>query len=92
MGFDSDMMCKMFGTKWKQIAKRLIDHSLIHCREIGSSRYYTVHPYIIILIESEITNDEKLKLHEKICEEFSKRIEKISRHIGTLSESSQRAQ
>jgi hypothetical protein len=50
IGFDSEMMCKIFGTKWKQIAKRLIDHALIHCLEMGGSRYYAVNPYIIILV------------------------------------------
>ncbi len=52
IGADSETMAKLFREKWKETAKRLIDHSLIHCREIVGSKYYAVHPYIIIYIES----------------------------------------
>ena len=61
-GCDSEMMSKLF-LKWKEAAKRLIDHSLVLCREIGGFKYYSVHPYIIIFVESEIGQDEKIKLH-----------------------------
>lgn len=63
IGVDSETMSKLFGPKWKETSKRLIDHSLIHCRELCGSKYYTVHPYIIIYVESEIAHEEKIKLH-----------------------------
>lgn len=44
------MMAKLFGVKWREASKRLIDHSLIICREMGGLKYYTVHPYIIIYV------------------------------------------
>lgn len=49
-GVDSETMSKLFGIKWKETSKKLIDHSLILCTESSGSRYYTVHPYIIIYV------------------------------------------
>lgn len=88
------MMAKFFGSgqKWKEITKKLMNHSLVQCVEKIGSKYYTVHPHIIVHVESEINHEEKVKLHERICEEMAKRIEKIYRNVGTLSQHSQRAQ
>lgn len=32
IGADSEMMSRLFHKDWKLAAKRLIDHSLVHCR------------------------------------------------------------
>lgn len=39
-----------------------------------------------------MSQDEKMKYHERICEEMVKKIRKIYEHVGTLSQYSQRAQ
>ena len=52
VGVDSEMMSKLFGQKWKETVKKLIHHSLVHCRDTGGPKYYSVHPSIIIHVES----------------------------------------
>lgn len=39
-----------------------------------------------------MSQEEKMKYHERICEELSKRIKKIYENVGTLSQSSQKWQ
>ena len=68
IGIDSEMMAKLFGQKWKETVKKLIHHSLVHSRDAGGPKYYSVHPSLIIHVESEISQEEKLKIHEKIAE------------------------
>lgn len=92
VGVDSEMMAKLFGTKWKETVKKLIHHSLVQCRDTGGPKYYSVHPSIIIHVEAEIPQEEKLKIHEKIMEDYLNRIYKVYKYIGTLSNFSQRVQ
>lgn len=93
-GLDSEWMGKIFqqGGKWKETAKKLINHSLVQCIEKGGCKYYLLHPHIIVEVEKEMSQEEKIKYHERICEELAKKIKKIYEHVGTLSQYSQRAQ
>ena len=50
VGADSETLSKLFGNKWKEIIKKLIHHSLVHCKEVGCHKYYSVHPHIIIYV------------------------------------------
>lgn len=50
VGVDSETMAKLFGSKWRTASQRLQEHSLIHCREMNGTKYYSVHPYLIIYI------------------------------------------
>lgn len=52
IGADSETMSKLFGTKWKDTVKKLSHHSLVHCKDAGGPKYYTVHPHIIIYVET----------------------------------------
>lgn len=50
VGADSETMAKLFGAKWKDTIKKLIHHSLVHCKDAGGPKYYSVHPHIIIYV------------------------------------------
>lgn len=93
-GLDVEMMTKVFQNdgKWKDTVRKLMNHSLVQCIEKTNCRYYLVHPAVIVDVENEISHEEKVRFHERICEELVKRLEKIYRHVGTLSQFSQRAQ
>ena len=50
-GLESEMMSKIFpynGQSWRDTAKRLMNHSLVQCFEKGGTRYYLLHPNIIV--------------------------------------------
>lgn len=45
-----------------------MNHSLVQCIEKGGSKYFLLHPHIIVEVEKEMSQDEKVKYHERICE------------------------
>lgn len=59
-GLEAEMMQKIFtqsgkeGGRWKEVVKRLINHSLVQCIEKAGCKYYLVHPQIITEVENEM--------------------------------------
>jgi len=91
-GLDLEMISRIISKNYQENLQKLTNFSLVKKYDKGDTKYYCVHPNIITYVENEINTEEKLKYHEKICEEYLKRCERIYKNVGTLSPSSQKYQ
>jgi hypothetical protein len=54
------MMSKIFPHgvgRWRETVKKLMSHSLVQCIEKGGTRYFVLHPHIIVEVEKEMSHD-----------------------------------